>query len=496
MGRLPLRRGLIRLRYDVVIRDGLLVDGTGGPPTPGDLAIVGDRIVTAGGSLAATEAAVEIDAQGLIVAPGFIDTHAHDDRALLEQRTAPKVSQGVTTVVTGNCGISLAPLVLEADPPPPLDVVGARSDYRFKSFAQYLDAVDAAEPQVNAAFLVGHSTLRVRHVRALDEPATPDEIDAMKDAVREALEAGAVGLSTGLFYAPASASPPDEVLQLLGLLAGTGAVYTTHMRDEGDRVMDSLEETLGVAREADVPVVISHHKVVGRSNFGRSEETLRVIDDARGRQDVGLDAYPYTASSTVLRPAMVAQSTRVLVTWSTPHPEAAGRDLKDLADGWGVTPEAAADRLQPGGAIYWSMDEADVRRVLAFEGTMIGSDGLPHDAHPHPRLWGTFPRVLGRYSRELGLFSIEEAVRRMTSLPAERFRLAGRGTLSPGAFADVCIFDPTTVIDRATFEDPQVPAAGIAYVFVNGTLVWERGAATGASPGRALRRRRTGTLPD
>jgi N-acyl-D-amino-acid deacylase len=206
------------------------------------------------------------------------------------------------------------------------------------------------------------------------------------------------------------------------------------------------------------------------------------------RQEVGLDAYPYIASSTVLSAAQAERSLKVLVTWSRSAPEQAGRELSAIAADWGVSQKEAADRLQPAGAVYWTMDEADVQRVLRFAHTMIGSDGLPHDAHPHPRLWGAFPRVLGHYSRELGLFGLEEAVRRMTGLSAARFGLTGRGVLAAGAYADITVFDPDTVADRATFEAPTTPAAGIEHVFVNGRPVWTEGKPTGEHPGRALRR--------
>jgi N-acyl-D-amino-acid deacylase len=260
------------------------------------------------------------------------------------------------------------------------------------------------------------------------------------------------------------------------------------MRDEAEHVLDSLDESFHVGETAQVPVVISHHKTTGMRNFGRTAETLPKIAAAIQKQEIGLDAYPYVASSTVLRTERLEDATRVLITWSKAMPEQAGRDLADIAKEWGVGLREAAQRLQPGGAIYWMMDEADVRRVLAFEQTMIGSDGLPHDAHPHPRLWGTFPRVLGHYCREVGLFGLETAVRKMTGLPASRFGLSGRGVLAEGAYADLTVFDPETVIDRATFAEPTLPAAGIAHVFVNGRPVWTAGKVSGERAGRALRR--------
>jgi N-acyl-D-amino-acid deacylase len=475
--------------FDLVFRNATLIDGTGAPAASGDLAVHQGRIALAG-RVPQSAGREEIDLGGKALAPGFIDVHTHDDRALLANPPmAMKASQGVTTVVVGNCGVSLAPLVLDGrTPPPPLDLLGAPADFRYQRFAAYLAALDETPASINAACLVGHSTLRVGTMAALDRAATADEIAAMKTRLGEALDAGAVGMSSGLFYAPANAAPASELESLAELLRPAGAVYTTHMRDEGDHVLDSLDETFAVGAKAGIPVVVSHHKVTGRKNFGRSQETLPKIAAAQARQHIGLDAYPYPAGSTVLRPIMVERAEKTLITWSVPHPEASGRDLAELAREWGMPVEKAAEKLQPAGAIYFMMDEADVRRVLAFPSTMIGSDGLPHDAHPHPRLWGTFPRILGHYVREVGLFPLEEAVRKMTALPAAEFGLKTRGRLAPGLAADLVVFDPATVIDRATFERPTEPSAGIEMVLVAGTPVWDKGRDTGARPGRALRR--------
>ncbi len=473
---------------DWILRGGEVIDGSGRTRRRADVAITGDRIAEVGSVAKATNGC-EIDVSGKIVAPGFIDVHTHDDRALFATpEMAAKVSQGVTTVVTGNCGISLAPLLLDKAPPPPLDLIGDIADYRYARFVDYLAALDKSPAALNAACLIGHSTLRVGAMTALDRPAEKTELAQMGERLQEALDAGAFGLSSGLAYAPASHAPAAEIEALVGLLRPAGALYTTHMRNEADAVVQSLEESFAAGRAAGVPVVISHHKTVGRENFGRTVETLPLIAAAIARQEVGLDAYPYIASSTVLSAAQAARALKVLVTWSKSAPEQAGRELSAIAADWRISEQEAADRLRPAGAVYWMMDEADVQRVLGFEHTMIGSDGLPHDTHPHPRLWGAFPRVLGYYCRELGLFSLEEAVRRMTGLSAYRFGLAGRGILAPGGYADVTVFDPETVADRATFERPTIPAAGIEHVFVNGRPVWREGRPTGERPGRTLRR--------
>jgi N-acyl-D-amino-acid deacylase len=474
-------------RADTLIRGAQLYDGQGSAPVPGDLAIEGGRIAALG-DLAGWSAREEVRAGGLGLAPGFIDVHTHDDRAVLDGDMAPKISQGVTTVVVGNCGVSLAPLTLPGAPPPPLDLLGGRDDYRFARFADYVAALTARGGATNTAALVGHSTLRAGTMDRLDRPASAAEIAAMKSRLAEGLEAGAIGLSTGLDYAPARAAPTAEVQELASLLGPAGAIHTTHMRDEHEGIIDAMDEAFAIGRSAAVPVVISHFKVSGKENYGRSPETLAHYARQAARQPLGLDAYPYAASSTVLRTEYLVGADRVLVTWSKSHPDQAGRELDAIARDWGLSREAAAERLQPAGAVYFSMDEADVRRILAYEQTMIGSDGLPHDQHPHPRLWGAFPRVLGHYAREEKLFTLEEALRRMTGLPAARFGLVDRGQLREGAVADLVLFDPATVKDRATFADPKQPADGIATVFVNGQPVWRDGKPTGARPGRVLKR--------
>jgi N-acyl-D-amino-acid deacylase len=249
-----------------------------------------------------------------------------------------------------------------------------------------------------------------------------------------------------------------------------------------------MEETFAIGRALNAPVVVSHHKCVGRRNHGRSPETLALIDRVKRTQPVALDCYPYIASSTVLRYDRLEQSTRIVITWSKPHPELSGLDLDEAARRLGLSKAEAVERIKPAGAIYFMLDERDVQRILQYDDTMIGSDGLPHDAKPHPRLWGTFPRVLGHYCRDLKLFPLETAVHKMTGLTASRFGLDGRGVLKKGAYADITLFDEATVIDRADFEHSTRPASGIETVIVNGVPVWREGRPTGARPGRLLTR--------
>ncbi|MFM7345005.1 MAG: N-acyl-D-amino-acid deacylase family protein [Tagaea sp.] len=473
---------------DFVLAGGKLADGSGAPAIAADIAVAGDRIAAIGapGTLSGGR---RIDCADRIVAPGFVDAHTHDDAILLDLPDMPmKTSQGVTTVVTGNCGMSVAPVALPGEPPPPLDLLGGKRTYRHARFRDWVSALAADPPAVNAIGLVGHSSLRVCTMDGLDRPATPVEIARMADLLDGAMGEGALGLSTGLFYAPARAAPTDEAIALAKIAGKHGGLYATHLRDEGEFLERAVEEALTIGRAADLPVVLSHHKAAGKPNHGKTARTLPMIDAARKRQRVALDVYPYIASSTVLTPDRVAAASRVIVTWSRAHPEMGGRDLADIAAEWGVDPQAAATRLLPAGAIYFAMAEEDVRRVLSWPEAMIGSDGLPHDTHPHPRLWGTFPRVLGHYARELGLFPVEEAIRRMTSLPAKRLGLRDRGVLRAGAFADIVVFDPKRVIDRATFALPKTPGEGIDRTFVNGREVWKNSTATGTRPGRFLAR--------
>lgn len=481
-------------RPDLIIRGATLIDGSGRPGVPGDLAVKDDRIVAVG-DLAQTEAAQEIPAGGLALAPGFVDTHTHDDRALLSDPLMEcKISQGVTTVITGNCGISLAPLLIDRYPPPPLDIIGREPQQFFPTFEGYLDALDRDPPALNAACQVGHTTLRAGAMDRFDRPAAPSEIDAMRKALETSLEHGAIGMSTGLYYPPANAAPTGEVIALAKSMHVYGGIHTTHMRDEASHIVESVNETISIGKAADIPIVISHHKASGTPNHGLVKDTLKMIDEARKRQKLGLDVYPYVAASTMLDPRRLSLASKIIVTWSKARPEFAGQTLDGIAQQLGCDLAEAANQLLPAGAIYFMMSEDDVRRVLSYPHTMIGSDGLPHDEHPHPRLWGTFPRVLGHYVRDVKLFPLEEAVRRMTALPAAQFGLKDRGVLRTGAYADLVLFDPERIEDTATFAKPKTPAAGIALVMVNGRTVWKDGAATGHRPGRALRRNTLGPM--
>lgn len=475
--------------YDVILRNASVLDGTGKPAFRADVAIQGERLARIG-SLGLAKATREIDARGLTVAPGFIDVHAHDDAELIARpQMTPKLTQGVTTVIAGNCGISGAPYSHPSSPSGLLRLVFKSDAFMARTFEEYLSKVRAAEPAINSAFLTGHSTLRIQVMGDdLNRTATASEIAQMRELLTDCLEQGSLGLSTGLFYPPARAASTQEVIEIAAPLRAHQGIYVTHMRNEADRVIESLEESLEIGHAAGVPVVISHHKCMGHRNFGRSTETLALLRRARARQPVALDVYPYTAGSSVLHVDLVSMASKTLLTWCDPYPEHTGRDLSEVAAELGCTPIEAVTRLEPAGAVYFFMDEADIVRIMRSPEAMIGSDGMPADQHPHPRLWGTFPRVLGRYVREQNVLPLHEAVHRMTGLAAQRFGLRHRGSIEVGNYADLCVFDPDTILDAATFEQPSRPAVGIHYVFVNGQMALEKGTPTASRAGKVLSR--------
>lgn len=474
------------MQYHTLIRGAQVVDGTGAESYQADVAIKDRRVVRIAPHINAPAETV-VDARGLVLSPGFIDVHTHDDLAVIQQpQMMPKLSQGVTSVIVGNCGISASPVQLAGEPPDPLNLLGAQADFQFATFSDYARAVQAAQPAVNVGALIGHTALRINHLDNLQRTATEAELTAMRAQLRKALQEGALGMSSGLAYYNAQQSDFSEVLALVKELSAFGALYTTHMRTEFDQIIEAMDEALDTAREARVSLVISHLKCAGKGNWGRSSEVLGHLENAARRQKVACDCYPYTASSSTLDLAQVTSDSDVFITWSQACPQEGGRALADIARDWNLSLREAAQRLQPAGAVYHCMASDDVENILRHPLTMVGSDGLPRDPHPHPRLWGAFPRVLAHYCRERQLFDLPTAIHKMTGLSAAEFGLHDRGVIREGAYADLVLLDFQQIEATATYERPQQVARGIHGVWVNGCLSYQPGRTSLARRGEFL----------
>ena len=501
--------------YDVVLVGGTVIDGTGSDRFRGDLGIRGDRIEAVSRSdVERAGAGRVIDVTGKIVAPGFIDIHSHLDPLLRLPAAESKARQGVTTGVGGPDGGSPWPL-------------GA-----------YLDSAATVGVGINVAMLVGHNAIRRRVMEMEDRPPTADELAEMQEMVRQAMAEGAWGLSTGLRYLPGAFSDVDEVVALAQVAGEMGGIYTSHLREEGLELVPAVAEAIEIGRRADLPIVLTHHKVVGQPMWGSSELTLAMVDSANaaGRK-IRIDQYPYTATYTgigilvppwaraggdgmfferldnpTLRDSIMGgivfnlvndrggnDLSRVQFARVSWMPELEGQTLGDWAEMRGLPPtmetgaELVIDAMRRGGvsAIYHVLDEADVEAIMRHPMTAIASDGRlvqPGEGHPHPRWYGTFPRVLGEYVRERGVLTLEDAVRKMTSLPADHMGMSERGVLSEGMMADIVVFDPETVVDRSTFQDPHQYPEGIDFVIINGIVVVDDGVFSDVRAGRVLRR--------
>ncbi|UCE86432.1 MAG: D-aminoacylase [Deltaproteobacteria bacterium] len=494
---------------DLAIRGANVLDGSGEPAFEADVGIADGRIARVG---SVGDARREIDAEGLTLAPGFVDTHTHDDGALLRHPGMEfKLAQGVTSVVIGNCGFSAAPNRSAGDAAPGSSGLFPGLSVDWTDLAGYFATVASARPAVNAVALVGHNTMRALALGDASRAPTGAELAQMRGWLEAALEQGACGFSTGLIYRPGRYSTTEEVIAIAAPLRERGGIYATHMRDEADGLLDAVEETLRIGREVGCAVQISHHKAAGPRNWGRVRDSLARIDRANAEgADVTLDVYPYTAGSGPLAEYVsidhIAPAfAKVVAIASCPaFPEYEGRRVPEIAETLGVAPEEVVRRIltAPRGeltiCIHFIIDEADIETNLRHPRMMIGSDGIPDlRGKPHPRLFGTFPRVLAEYVRARGILTLEEAVRRMTSLACERFGLAQRGRVAEGYWADLVLFDPAAIRDTASYEDPKREPVGIALVVVNGQVACRDGRHTRVGSGRPLRYRvdaRTGAL--
>ena len=498
--------------FDVLVQGGRIIDGSGNPWYEADVGIRGERVVAIG-DLSGSSADKIIDASGLVVSPGFIDPHTHALRGIFDVPNAESfLLQGVTTLTEGNDGASPYPI---------------NEHYR---------AIQKKQISPNWAVFVGQGTIRKLVIGEDDRAASPAELQRMKDMVAEAMEQGALGISTGLFYVPGSFTPTEEVVELSKVVAEYNGIYISHLRDEAAELLDSITETIQISEQANIPVQLTHHKVIGVGNWGASVDSLAMVDEARARGiDITMDQYPYTAGQTGIvalvpqwaqeggQERMVARfngsETRQMVKAAivdrilydrgggdpknvsiSRNPRDRSMEGKNLAQlteerGMSPTPENAADVVMDivtnGGAtvVFHHLGVEDVDRIMCHPAVAIGSDGplsVFGVGAPHPRQYGTFARVLGYYARERGILTLEEAIRKMSSMSAQRLGIQGRGLLVEGYFADIAIFDSEEVKDMATFEDPHQYAVGMKYVLVNGELVVEKGKHTGRHPGKIL----------
>ena len=523
--------------YDVLIENGRVIDGTGNPWFKADVGLKGDAI-EAVGSLRGADAKRRIDAQGMVVAPGFIDIHSHSDYyVLVDPRVESKVRQGVTTEVVGNCGSSAAPMNEEVRVYREKYMrarLGEDFQFNWETMGDYLGLIDESGASFNLIAVVGQGTIRQNVMGHENREPTKAELKAMKGLVADAMEDGAWGMSTGLIYTPSTFAKTEEIIELASVLADYGGVYFSHIRGEGETLLEAVDEAVRIGREAGVPVQIAHFKASGKPYWGRTEDSLRLVGEGREQGvDVTFDQYPYIASSTGLASYMPhwAQEgghdrllerlkdpeirkrikedpgsiyrdwSAVMIASAKNHPEYEGKRVTEIAELEGKEPpEAVFDLLLAEEAqvsvVSFGISEEDVRRVMRSPYGMVGSDGsavapggILGRGKPHPRFYGTFPRVIGHYVRE-GVISLQEAVRKMTSAPAQRLGLRDRGLLREGFKADITVFNHERVKDEATFVDPHRFASGIPYVIVGGEVVIDQGEHTGALPGRALRKNR------
>jgi len=524
--------------FDVIIKNGYLIDGTGNPWFKADIGIKSGKLMEIG-ELSSGDANRIIDAKRLVVCPGFIDMHSHSEYALLvNPKAESKIRQGVTTEVNGNCGFSPAPIEgLTAEDTEEAEEY--KLDLDWSTLGEYLDRLERQGIALNVAQLVGHGTVRNAVMGYKKRPPTREELDKMKELVAQAMRNGAFGLSTGLFYSPCGFAKTDEIIELCKIVVKYGGIYTSHIRGEGDPLIEAVAEAIEIGEKANIPVEISHHKACGIQNWGKVKKTLRMMEEARSRGvDITCDVYPYDACGADLVSMVpnwvheggidklcerlkdlktrerikkemleglpgwestVKQSgwRRLMVIGWKERKEFEGKTLAEVAELKGLDPfDLTFDLIINKESIElvdFSMSEEDVRAVMKHPLSMIGSDGwaiAPYgvlsESKTHPRSYGTYPRILGKYVREEKILSLEEAIRKMTSLPAQKLGLRDRGIIREGMWADVVVFNPKTVMDKATYEDSHRYPEGIEYVLVNGEIIIDEKEHTDALPGKSL----------
>ncbi|MFX0097597.1 MAG: amidohydrolase family protein [Candidatus Hodarchaeota archaeon] len=528
--------------FAVLVKNGLVVDGSGNPWFKADLAIDNGRIIKIG-RISASKAEKVIDATGLKVSPGFIDMHSHSDLALLvNPRAESKIRQGITTEVIGNCGFSLAPIV-----PGKTDLVkreyGPLADeitWDWSTFQEYCDKLNTQGISVNVAPLVGHGVLRKNVMGFENREPTKDELSEMKTLLVESMKAGAFGISTGLIYPPSSYANTNEVVELAKVAMKYGGIYTSHIRNESDRLLEAVEEAVAIGESAKIPVEISHLKSAGKSNWGGVNKALEIIDDAvKKGAKISYDFYPYTAGSTGLYaclPPWVHENGKdemldrlksdsirkrikehikgetegwenlvrnagwdgIVITRCEKNKEYEGLSISEVAakqkkDPFDVMFDLLLEEDGVVGIVLHMMSEEDVRVVMKHPLSMVGTDAVANAPYgplargkPHPRSYGTFPRMLGKYVREDNILSLQDAIMKMTSIPSQKLGLSDRGLIREGFWADLVVFDPEVVTDKATYIDPHQYSRGIEYVIVNGEIVIDKAEHTGNLPGKIL----------
>ncbi len=535
-------RSVNNVAFDLLLSGGTLVDGTGAPRRLADVGIRGKRVVAVG-DLQRHEAQRRLDVSGLFVAPGFIDLHAHSEVTLLvDPRAASKVRQGITTEISGQCGLSAAPLLGEAREEFRVWAARLGVEPNWNSLENFFEILESQGLALNFGTLTGHGNLRNAAMGSAAKAPTPAELDAMAAMLGQSLEQGALGLSSGLFYTPGSYAGVEEMAALAKVVAAHGGLYATHIRNEGRNLETAMQEAMAVAQSCGVPVQISHLKLACRDHWGQAERVLAYLDTARAEGlDLGWDQYPYTAAATTLAAAVPpqfhaggttallqrlqdpqerAQIThairtdvdgdwenltadsgwdRIVLSFHPTRPDLAGWTIADIAAAGEADPlETALDLILDTEAqaqiVDFCMDERDVATILSHPSTIIvtdaealATDGPLSEGAPHPRTYGTYPRVLARYVREQALLTWEDAIHKMTGLPAARLGLRDRGSVREGAFADLVIFDPDTIADTATYARPHQYPEGIDHVLVNGRFVVSDGMQTEELPGRILR---------